>query len=64
MIARKTREVGLYLLLLNPKISVRRHGLGDIGLLTVKEFIKTIKEEIFNKLSLDALVRDFRLYCS
>jgi threonyl-tRNA synthetase len=27
------------------KISVRKHGTGNLGLLTIKEFIKTVKEE-------------------
>jgi threonyl-tRNA synthetase len=27
------------------KMSVRKHGAGDLGLLTIKEFIKTVKDE-------------------
>jgi threonyl-tRNA synthetase len=31
------------------KISVRKHGTGNLGLLTIKEFIETVKEKICSK---------------
>ncbi len=31
------------------KIAVRKHGVGDVGLLTIQELIKTIKTDVTNK---------------